>query len=225
MTCDQIEELLAAYAIGALSTGEAGDVRAHLATCRRHDAALAELRATVDSLALAAPEREPSAGLRARVLAAIDAEPAERVVVPMRPRRWFAAPGPSFALAAAAVLLIAIALGTWAAVVLTGDGEGGGGTLTASLSGSGGTGQFTYSEDDRTGVFDIDLADPPAGSQYQAWAIRESGPVSLGLLPSGSGTIAIEGDVGGAIAVAITLEPEGGSDQPTTQPVLSGTLT
>jgi anti-sigma-K factor RskA len=225
MNCDELEQLLAAYAIGALSTDEAGRVSAHLASCRRHDEALADLRVTVDSLAIAPPEREPSPALRARVLAAIAAEPSatQPVVVPMRPRRWFAPPQPTFAWAAAAVLLLAVVgLGAWNAVLQLG-GDEDGGPVTATLEGSAGRAELVYLADRDLAVFDVDLSDPPPGREYQAWGIHETGPVSLGLLPN-SGTIALRGDLTGATAVAVTIEPKGGSDQPTTDPVMAANL-
>jgi len=224
MNDDETEELLAAYAIGALSTVEARQVGAHLSACRRHDEALAGLRATVDFLALAAPEREPPAALRARVLAAIDADAgAQRpAVVQMRPRRWLSAPRPAFAWLAAAVLLLAVVgLGAWNAVLqLSGEDEG---TVTARLTGAAGSAELVYLKDQGLAVFEVELADPPPGREYQAWGIDESGAVSLGLLPN-SGTVALRGDLSKATAVAISVEPKGGSDEPTTDPVLFATL-
>jgi len=226
MNCDEIEELLAAYAIGALSTKEAGQARAHLASCRRHDEALAGLRATVDALALAAPEREPPTALRARVLGAFEREvtSAPPAVVQMRPtaRRWFAPPRPAFAWLAAAVLLLAVVgLGAWNAVLQLGGEDGG--AVTAQLTGPAGSAELVYLKDQSLAVFDVELSDPPPGREYQAWGIHDTGAVSLGLLPN-SGPAALRADLSDATAVAISLEPKGGSDQPTTDPVLVANL-
>ncbi len=63
------------------------------------------------------------------------------------------------------------------------------------------------------------LPAPPAGKQYQLWAIVAGDPVDAGLLPLPSGVdaapfIAMK-DVAGAQAFAVTLEPKGGSRTPT----------
>lgn len=67
-----------------------------------------------------------------------------------------------------------------------------------------------------------DLTAPPAGSVYQAWFIdadgdvRSAGVLSDTALEDRSGLL--EGAVSGATAVALSLEPQGGSEQPTTDP-------
>ena len=58
---------------------------------------------------------------------------------------------------------------------------------------------------------------PPleSGRVYQAWGIYDGKPVSLGVLPHEAHMVAIEADLAGASTFAITEEPPGGSDQPT----------
>lgn len=59
------------------------------------------------------------------------------------------------------------------------------------------------------------LPPPPAGKQYQLWAIIGGSPVSAGVLAPGA-SIQWMQEVGGEpAAFAITLEPEGGSVNPT----------
>lgn len=68
MNCRQAQDLLPAYALGALEPPEGEAVEAHVATCPRCAPMAAEyLRATA-VLALAAPSAEPPAELRSRVL-------------------------------------------------------------------------------------------------------------------------------------------------------------
>ncbi len=69
MNCDEVRELLAAEALGALAQEEQAQVRAHLDECELH-AEAAELRAIALALAEAAPEREPSPELWERIEAA-----------------------------------------------------------------------------------------------------------------------------------------------------------
>lgn len=65
------------------------------------------------------------------------------------------------------------------------------------------------------------LPPAPAGKAYQMWLITEgSSPSSAGMMPSAANqTILLKGDAAKATAAAITIEPVGGSNQPTTQPI------
>jgi anti-sigma-K factor RskA len=71
MNCDEVEELLGAYAVDALPSDEAAAVRAHLAGCRNHAEQAAELRAVASRLHALAGPVQPPAALRSRVLEAI----------------------------------------------------------------------------------------------------------------------------------------------------------
>jgi len=72
------------------------------------------------------------------------------------------------------------------------------------------------------------LPAPPAGRQYQLWVIpKDSKPVSAGMLDFNDGrTVALvdpsTASRGGSVAV--TLEPAGGVPQPTSDPILVGSL-
>jgi hypothetical protein len=57
------------------------------------------------------------------------------------------------------------------------------------------------------------LPNPPAGMQYQLWAIVDGKPVSAGMLTLGSGLHRMT-DIENAQAFAVTLEKEGGSPAP-----------
>ncbi|HSP60022.1 MAG TPA: anti-sigma factor [Ornithinimicrobium sp.] len=67
-----------------------------------------------------------------------------------------------------------------------------------------------------------DVDPPPEGSVYQAWFVGSDGSArSAGLLTAellGEGDVILEGTPEGAAAVGLTVEPAGGSDQPTTEP-------
>ena len=66
------------------------------------------------------------------------------------------------------------------------------------------------------------LAPAPAGSTYQVWYVSPGGAASsAGFVPTGptSATL-LSGDLSDAVAVGVTVEPAGGSPQPTTTPVL-----
>ena len=60
------------------------------------------------------------------------------------------------------------------------------------------------------------LAPAPEGQTYEAWVIDSGGPVKAGLFEGGGQEIVLlEEPVGEGAMVAVTLEPEGGSEQPT----------
>lgn len=65
------------------------------------------------------------------------------------------------------------------------------------------------------------LAGAPSGKVYQLWLQDAGGGfVSAGLLPGGSNqTVVLEGNADTAKGVGISVEPSGGSQQPTTKPV------
>lgn len=67
------------------------------------------------------------------------------------------------------------------------------------------------------------LPTPPAGRTYQAWLIGDGHPRSVGLLAAGPSGRAVPlqfSGLGDASKFGLTLEPAGGSPQPTTTPVV-----
>lgn len=68
-----------------------------------------------------------------------------------------------------------------------------------------------------------DMEPAPHEHVYEAWVIHDDQPVAAGLFDAqddGRVTALIEGDFAGASAVGVTVEPEGGSPEPTTDPVM-----
>jgi anti-sigma-K factor RskA len=65
------------------------------------------------------------------------------------------------------------------------------------------------------------LAAAPSGKTYQMWLQAPGGSfVSAGLVPPGSNqTVVLEGDAASAQGAGVTVEPSGGSPQPTTTPI------
>lgn len=72
-----------------------------------------------------------------------------------------------------------------------------------------------------------DLPVPPPGRVYQIWYTRIGHAESAGLIDPArqSATVLLEPRVDNAAAIAITVEPQGGSPQPTTTPVTRIALT
>ena len=67
------------------------------------------------------------------------------------------------------------------------------------------------------------LAPAPAGRTYQVWYLGTDGSAtSAGFVSdSSTGAVLLTGDPGTSGGVGITVEPAGGSLQPTTAPVLA----
>ena len=246
--CAEIDEMLPAYAVDALDDADRARVEAHLATCDRHDdvAAWGDVALRLADLA---PAMTPPAALRDRILAipSAPAEPASPgdvapapVEVPLTraeeaPAAQVPSPAPipprlsrlPYALAAV-FAAIAVFFGAWTAVLLAGGDEEGAPALAASASAGGIDARASFIADEQVVVVRFDGLDPlPAGSAYQLWAIAPGAdPASAGILAieDGHALASVEGGFGVGWTFAVTVEPEGGSPVPTTDPLVAITF-
>ncbi|MFF5503720.1 anti-sigma factor domain-containing protein [Streptomyces roseolus] len=233
--------LAAAYALGALDDAERRDFDAHIETCEACRLEAAEFQATTARLA-AAVAQPPPPGAKARVMAAIDGV---RQLPPRVPPTG-ATPllggilrrrAPALALAAS---VAAAALGG-VAVWQTQNGQeleqrarqaqrqldAISGVLAApdarTVHGKAVNGALTTvvsSDQQNRAVFTAaDLPAPGAGKTYQLWLDHDGTMLPAGLIDH-DGTVLLMGDPADAGAVGLTLEPDGGSAQPTTDPLL-----
>jgi anti-sigma-K factor RskA len=225
MQCEEVDELLAAFAMNRLDREEDAALAAHLRECSRHDTDLAELRAVVSALPYVAEELAPPPGLKTSLLEAFDNEVAASQGE-SRPgearagfwQRLWRAPQLGYALAAG-LAVVAIGLAAWN-LSLQGDDDL---VVTSYQQGSMNL-RVLYLPDEGIAVFEVSMPPLSAGRTYQAWKITEGGAaVSLGVL-SNQGTFAFESDLSDATAIAISVEPSGGSPQPTSDPVVVSEL-
>jgi anti-sigma-K factor RskA len=192
-------DLTAAYALDALSPDEAEAYERHLGQCEECREQLAELNETAAALAFGAVAPAPPARLRASIL---DAAAAERTnVVPLLHRRWVRR---GLAIGAAAAACIAVGLGV-------------------SLSQSSRTqpSWMVSVGSSRKAIVRVSgLSAAPRGKTYEAWVIpMDSSPRPAGLFHGGRNTtLLLRGRVPKNAVVAVTVEPAGGSKQPTTKP-------
>jgi anti-sigma-K factor RskA len=230
--------LIGAYALDALDDGEREAFERHASSCDPCREEVESLRRTAlrlaDAAAVAPPER-----LRSRVLAQARVTPQVRDTIGTRPRHEEPAAVRSRLWLAAAAVLAVVALGAgglaWTQyraaeaarteagridAVVTDPGArlvqqrlAGGGTATMVVAGSravlGGAGMPALSAD-RT---------------YQLWVIRGTRITSAGLGPAGSDgsgrwSRLVDGVQRGDV-LAVSVEPDGGSAQPTTTPVVT----
>jgi anti-sigma-K factor RskA len=99
------------------------------------------------------------------------------------------------------------------------------GASTAVLRGSGAqegaSGFAAFSADGKGYLVMVGLPSAPQGRDYQAWYIVGGQAASAGLIKvddDGYAVLVNPSPLSGTEVVALTLEPAGGSDQPTTQP-------
>ncbi len=85
MICDDIRDLVPAYALGVTTDDEARQVDDHIASCREHDLDIEDARGTAELLAAGVPAMEPPADLKARILAQALAGEVGSAVAPAGP--------------------------------------------------------------------------------------------------------------------------------------------
>ncbi len=117
LTHDSLRELAPLYVVHALEADERAAFERHLQTCDECSADVRSLRPIALALAQGAPQQNPPAALRARILSSAGVREARAVVPEMPPP----APAPSRMpwLAAAAALVAAIGLGAYAVTLRT----------------------------------------------------------------------------------------------------------
>jgi anti-sigma factor RsiW len=225
-----IHALSGAYAVDALDDIERAQFERHLAECADCRAEVASLRSTAGLLAETTATAPPE-GLRDKVLADI------ATVRPLPPAvRTGAAPRRRFrlaSLAAAAAVIAAVGAGVviaepWAddtsqtqvsavdQVLQAGDAE----RYTKTIDGSEAT-MVRSPSLNKAVLVTKDMAPPPEGKVYELWLDHEGvGMVPAGLMAQGgSHTVLLEGDPGTALGAGITVEPAGGSEEPTLPPM------
>jgi anti-sigma factor RsiW len=218
---------LAAYLIGSLDDGERAAVEQHLDGCEACRRELRWLQPAIDLLPESVAQVEAPPQLRERLLAEVGADPGVAPAAPdrrraaerrggflrgflLRPATGLAA----LALVAAAVAGYAIAGGGSGSATTTIPGQGPG-SLRAALERSGDSGTLKL-----TG-----LRQAPSSHVYEAWVQRQQGqvaPVSLfDARHNGTASVSLDHKLDGVQAVMVTVEPRGGSHQPTAPPLIS----
>ena len=242
-THDHVSGLLAAYLLDAVDEHERLLVEEHLLTCPDCEHEVAALTPTVEALALAATPQTPPAQVREAVLRGIEPAPRTDLAPLASPptaltessrgddlsgrRNSRAARRLSLLVAAAAAvaLFMFVAIGpfrgapevTTETVAAAADAqrfETQVGEATATV--------IVSREMDKVAIETRDMTPAPDGQDYQLWFSHPDGTVSdAGVMPRDEDAeMVLENDLGDAVGVAVTMEPEGGSEQPTSEPVL-----
>lgn len=238
---DELHELSGAYVVDALAGQELRDFESHLDHCATCRAEVASLRETLPLLTQTLAV-EPPPSLRADLLALVRETPQEPVpaahepghdtspqsttrsatIHSLRPR-WRSR---GTALAAAAAVVVGGGI-TWQVVdqmttsvsdeVLAADDA----RTWEATTPEGGRVEVTRSADmDRAVLTVASMPDPGEGQAYQAWLQDDDGAmIPAGVMTSTDSPMVLKGDVDAAVGVGVTVEPTGGSSEPTSDPV------
>lgn len=212
-------EDLAAYALGALDEREAAELERHLEDCERCREELRRLRPAVQALPEAVERQEPPPGLRERLIAEVRADvrpEGSRGPARGARRNWFLRPAMGFAILA---LLVAGVVG----YKLGKDGSAGDGDNTIVRQTDGITVKMVREGDggklELTGIHQL-----PPGKVLEAWVERdgeiEAAPALFVPDRHGHAETAIA-DMSGVEEVMVTEEPRGGSEEPTSKPIVA----
>lgn len=243
---DDFENLSGAFALDAVSPEERAAVERALAASESLRAEAGELADTASALADATSPVKPTAGLKDAIFAQLDATPQlpreervpDAVVAPgpveSRARaRWFRRPGVIVAgVAAAAALVVGgitvpILLGgttqqqdPFQAIASASDAE----TVTAPVVG-GGTATVVWSGELGRAAIELEGATPlDESNDYELWFMGADGTRSAGLVQvddTGDARQELTGEMGAGDVIGLTVEPAGGSPQPTGEPILA----
>jgi anti-sigma-K factor RskA len=210
------------WVLHALADEDARAFAEHLRGCDECRREVAELQVVADALPMAAPQVSPPPELKGRIMDVVRSE-AERA--PRARRRLWPTlrlrPLPAVGLACA-ILAVGIAGG-----VLVSSG-GGGGAQTFQAQAPRGADVTVRVEDGRASLDVRGMPAPPPGRGYHVWLARGNGrprPTHALWVPrQGRATVDVPERVGDADTVMVTAEPMGGSDAPTSAPVVRASI-
>jgi anti-sigma-K factor RskA len=252
MNNEIFEDLKDAYVLDALTEEERRDFEEYLAAHPERQAEIDELGAVAGLMAFAPHEQEPPPELRRRVMEVVEAEAAPRRASRESTFARFVqyVGGRGLALGAAALLVVGLL--SWNVLLqgqvedLEGQVQSAQGqvddlqaqvrdaeaqqTQTIRLSGTwaqqGADAEVASISDERIILVADNLPSVPAGQTCQIWVIKGDVPESSGLFQPGVQETAapITTPIKKGDTIAVTVEPAGGSEQPTSDPVLSAEL-
>jgi anti-sigma factor RsiW len=215
-----LHELTAGYALDALDPDEHARYEEHLASCERCQEDLQGFWQASGALARAAGGPQPPASLRDRILEQARSERGN--VVPLR--RRLALPVLSSVAAVAAVA--AIAFGLWAvglsrelddtrdALAVLGDPN------ARVYESENGEANLVVRPTGEAALVVRRLAPAPEGKDYEIWVFENDVPRRAGLFER-PGVAILTRSVEPGQTVAVTLEPDGGLDAPSGEPLFT----
>lgn len=251
MNCHEVDELGAAFALGAVNDGERRAIEEHLGSCAQPHAEVRSALGAGRILAASTAPVAPGAGLRDRLMATVAVTPQEHrapagspgtpsrrtVIEPITPRRWLAGwrspqllRGLALGGVAAAVVLAVVAGSLWSQL-----GERDEQLRAVAEAMASGEAAFRVSGDAASGYL-VDTAgkgatlvlgdvdDLPEGLLYALWLVDAQGtPIPVGTFSPGEDEIfVVPVDRDLAGFAAFALSVESGPvDLPSGEPVLA----
>ena len=234
---EQVFDLIPAYTIGALSQAEARQLEQHLVQCATCQAELRAYQTVVEALPLAVPQRTPPEAVKQRLMSQV-----RRPVSPPQaaPRgigilAWLTRLTPAWSLVSL-VLILALATSTiwlWQRLNSMQQRQK---FYVVNLAGteinSAASAVLVISTDGADGTLVVErLPILDEAQQYQLWLVRADTRTSGGVFSvskSGYAHMGIYGVDASLLdfeSFGVTIEPAGGSPQPTGEKVLGGELT
>jgi len=248
MNNERFDDLKDAYVLGALPEEERLSFEEYLAAHPERQAEVDELGAVAGLLAFSPPEQEPSPELRSRVMEVVEARRVGGRSTFARVGDYLSFR--SLALGAAALLVIGLL--SWNVLLLDqvqdlqGQVENAQGQVkdlqselevaraqqsqTIKLKGSwaeqGAIAEVASMKKNQIILVARNMPSVPEDKTCQIWVIKGDVPKSSGLFqPDENGTATpISNSIRKADVIAVTVEPAGGSEQPTSDPVLLAEL-
>ncbi|NNC11581.1 hypothetical protein HII28_06780 [Planctomonas sp. JC2975] len=240
---DAARLLAAGHALGSLSPEERESYERLLRSSPDARSEASDFAEVAAALKASPPKADPPADLKARLMAQIavtpqtprtappDDSPAVTEAERKAQRRWYSRPSVVVAAAAAAVVLFAggtvvgfavaqhsqstVQADTLASITSAPDAQ----RATAGVTG-GGTATLVWAPSVGKSAMIVDgVGTAPAGKTYQLWYIRDGHATSAGLMSGGWQVL--QGTLQSGDVVGVTVEPAGGSKQPTTKPVVT----
>ncbi len=242
MNDDQsVHSLLGPYVVDAVTEDERRAFERHLGSCADCRTEVASLQEVTATLAVAEAV-EPPASLRARVMAQVATTPqltpgegahADRIMRPRRAsrlRRWV----PLSAVAASILTVVAVGVGLLRPAPVPGETSAMERDVMMIVSAPDahsmdldlGTTHVVVSERmEGVAVMCADTPMPEDGMEYQLWLVMDDGSTMAGptFMPDDSGEVMtmMHASLEDVSEIAITEEPKGGSEEPTSETLAS----
>jgi anti-sigma-K factor RskA len=254
MPNERFEDLKDAYVLGALPEEERRSFEDYLAAHPERQAEIDELGAVAGLLAFSPQEQEPSQELRSRIMEVVEAEGEPRRVGRGSVTERIADSLSVKNLALGAAVLLVIGLLSWNVMLqgqvqdlqgqvaesqnqvhklqdeVAQDQQQVQRSQTIKLEGSwadqGAEAEVAFIGKNQIILVAKNMPSVPENKTCQIWVIKGDVPKPSGLFqPDGNMTATpVTNPITNADVIAVTVEPAGGSDQPTSDPVLSAKL-
>jgi anti-sigma-K factor RskA len=223
------EDERAAYLLDALDERERIEFETHLADCDRCRAELRWLQPAVDVLPASVEQIEPPTELRDRILGAVEADAGPAKARPAKPPFWSRISSRAALTGVAAV--IALAVGIAGGYALRGDSDSSqtvATTVPVEPTAPSIRAAANLVRHDDTYTLDVShMPDLRPGDVYQVW-MRNGQQLQPSVLfvtsRDGTAKLVLPSQTGAADEMLVTREPSGGSQEPTSAPLVSATL-